>query len=133
MKCLIVDDYLENRQLLFGFLQAYGKCDMAVHGGEAVDLFADALESGEPYDLVLLDIMMPEMNGQVALQQMRSLEKEYGMIGANEAVIIMVTALDSPWAATDAFFKGYCTDYLTKPITKQILIEKLLEYRIIIF
>jgi two-component system chemotaxis response regulator CheY len=46
-------------------------------------------------------------------------------------VIIMVTADSSPDAVTQAFFKGYCTDFMAKPITRQAMLDKLREYKLI--
>ncbi len=131
MKILIVDDILENRRLLHGILSSFGHCDMAGNGVEAVELVEAALAEESPYNLILLDIMMPKMDGLAALQAMRAKEEEYGVKGSRESVIIMVTADGSPDSATQAFFKGYCTDYLVKPITRQVLLDKLKEYKLI--
>ncbi|MBF0153020.1 MAG: response regulator [Magnetococcales bacterium] len=132
MKCLIVDDVIENRRLLHTILLPCGPCDMAIDGLEAVKFVEAALDEQEPYDLILLDIMMPKLDGQSALIKIRALEKEHGITGAHESVIIMVTANDSPLAAIEAFFKGYCTDYLMKPITRQSLMDKLKEYGLVL-
>ncbi|MEO5355588.1 MAG: response regulator, partial [Magnetococcus sp. XQGC-1] len=63
MKILVVDDMVENRMLLSGFLSEFGQCDMAVNGVEAVELVEAALAEEMPYNLILLDIMMPKMDG----------------------------------------------------------------------
>ncbi|MBF0175659.1 MAG: response regulator [Magnetococcales bacterium] len=131
MKCLIVDDVLENRKLLHGILSPLFSCDLAVDGLEAIRFVEMALESGEPYDVIFLDIMMPRLDGQSALIKIREMEKERGLEGSRESVVIMVTANDSPLAALEAYFKGYCTDYLLKPITRQTLLDKLREYRLV--
>ncbi|MBF0134799.1 MAG: response regulator [Magnetococcus sp. DMHC-1] len=132
MKCLIVDDVLENRRLLHGILSPFALCDMATDGAEAIKFVETSLDEEKPYDLILLDIMMPNVDGLDALLKIRAMEREYGMTGPREAVIIMVTANDSPLAAIEAFFKGYCTDYLTKPITRQALLDKLHEYGLVL-
>ncbi|MBF0583068.1 MAG: response regulator, partial [Magnetococcales bacterium] len=90
-----------------------------------------ALESEEPYELILLDVMMPKMDGQTALQAIRAKEQEHGRVGVKESVILMVTADNSPETVTRAFFDGYCTDFLAKPITRQVLMNKLREYHLI--
>nr|CRH05896.1 putative response regulator receiver domain protein (CheY-like) [Candidatus Magnetococcus massalia] len=131
MKGLIVDDLLENRKLLNDYLQNRIPCDLTSNGPDALDLFQDALADGDPYQLVLLDIMMPEMDGQEVLLKMRALESQHGQSGPNEAIIIMVTAADSPRHVLDSFFKGGCSDYLEKPVTRQTLLETLAEYRLL--
>ncbi|MBF0125386.1 MAG: response regulator [Magnetococcales bacterium] len=131
MRTLIVDDTLDNRRLLWDILKPFGPCDMASNGIDALNLIEVAMDEGEPYDLVLLDIMMPKMDGQEALQRIRALEQQRGRVGPKEAVIFMVTANDSPREAAAAFFKGYCSDYLTKPILRRTLLDKLQEYQLI--
>ncbi|MBF0158081.1 MAG: response regulator [Magnetococcales bacterium] len=131
MKILIVDDILENRKLLQDLLKPYGSCDMAADGVEALTFVEAAIDEEEPYDLILLDVMMPRMDGQLALEKIRTLEQERGLSGAGESIIFMVTANDSPRQAASAFFKGYCTDYLMKPVMRQVLLDKMREYRLI--
>lgn len=131
MKILIVDDMIENRVLLNSILSSFGPCDVAANGVEAVELVEAALAEERPYHLILLDVMMPKQDGLSALQVMRKREQEYGLTGVQESVILMVTADSSPDTVTRAFFKGYCTDFLVKPITRQVLLDKLKEYKLI--
>ncbi|MEO5362148.1 MAG: response regulator [Magnetococcus sp. DMHC-8] len=128
MKILIVDDLVGNRMMLSTILAPLGHYDVATDGVEALEWVEAALTEGKPYDLIMLDIMMPNMDGQTALQAIRAREQEYH---SKEAVIIMVSADTSPDAVTQAFFKGYCTDYLAKPITRQMVLDKLKEYGLI--
>ncbi len=128
MRVLIVDDLLENRKLLRDILRKFAECEVASSGEEALELFSMELEDGDPFDLVLLDIMMPGMDGQETLKQMRAVEEGLQIRGTEEAVIIMVTAMDSPQAVTAAFFQGKCTDYIAKPINREKLMDKLGEY-----
>ncbi|HEX7501078.1 MAG TPA: response regulator, partial [Polyangia bacterium] len=74
MRILIVEDDMTSRILLRKMLEPFGSCDMAVNGKEAVEAFRQAQEADEPYALVCLDIMMPELDGQEALQAMRAQE-----------------------------------------------------------
>ncbi|MCA1987263.1 MAG: response regulator, partial [Desulfovibrio sp.] len=66
MRVLIVEDDFTSRKLMQTILSPYGDCDVAVNGREAVEAFQNALNSAKPYDLVCMDIMMPEMDGQEA-------------------------------------------------------------------
>ena len=131
MNTLVVDDLFHNRKQLRDILKPYGHCDTADNGQQAVDLFESALEEGEPYDLVLLDIQMPEMDGQEALKRMRQIEKEYDVAPKNESIIIMVTAVDAETEVAEAFELGGCTDYLNKPISGGKLLVKLSEHGLI--
>ena len=134
MKTLIVDDEGANRELLKYILQPYGECIKAEDGVEGVALFKTHLDSGKPFDLVLLDIMMPNMDGQEALLKIRRMEKEVYGISLNSkdySFIIMQTALDDPKHLVNAYFKGKCNGYITKPITREVLLEKLKKHNLI--
>ena len=128
MRILVVDDEPHNRTLLQHMLKALGECDLAVDGREAVEAFIMAFEEQHPYDLILLDIMMPEMNGQDALKSIRVFEQDKNVPGNQETVVFMVSALDTEMQVVEAFFKGHCTDYITKPINRDLLFSKIKEY-----
>ena len=116
-KVLIVEDDFLSRQLLFEMLkQHFDTCHMAINGREAVDAFCRSLDEQAPYDLICLDIMMPEMDGQTALQEIRKIEKAKSVGGKDMVKVLMTTALDGPKDVMGAFIKGSCEGYLTKPI-----------------
>ncbi|MBF0142466.1 MAG: response regulator [Magnetococcales bacterium] len=125
MKVLIADDELANRLLLRDILRSMATCDMVTDGEEAVEIFRTDTMRGAPYDLVLLDIMMPRMDGQQALREIRKAEREAEVPPGQECVVIMVTALDSPKDVVEAFYQGGCTDYLIKPFTRRSLLAKM--------
>ncbi len=121
MKTLIVEDDPTSRFLLEQILSPYGPCAFAVNGKEAVEAYIKAMEAQDPYDLICLDIMMPEMDGQTVVKTIREMEEKQG-IGAHRAVkIIMTTALEDPKNVVQAF-KSLCDFYLIKPINKGKLI-----------
>ena len=124
MKILIVEDDLISRRLLNEILRDYGDCDIVVDGAEAVQAFDLAWEEGQPYDLICLDIMMPKVDGQQALRQIRDREKELGIRGSSEVKVIMLTALGDPSSVINAFYHGGATSYLVKPIDRQKLIQE---------
>lgn len=117
MKILLAEDDYVTRKFMTDFLSKYGECDVTVDGMEAVDAFMMALEDGEPYDLVCLDIMMPVMDGYQALMGIRNLEKERNITGNDGCKIIMTTALNEEKNVKMAFDLG-CTIYSGKPIDK---------------
>jgi two-component system, chemotaxis family, chemotaxis protein CheY len=123
MKCLIVDDNFVARKLLLRFLSEIGICDIAVDGREAVDAFKDALRGGDRYDLICLDIMMPQMDGHQVLKAMRKYEEANDIYGHDGVKIIMITALDTPKHIVNAFREG-CEAYIVKPVRKTKLFEE---------
>lgn len=104
---------------------------MVGNGREGLEFFKSGISEGAPYDLVLLDIMMPGMDGHDVLKEMRKFEQEQEIQGQNEVVIFMVTAMDSPRSVLKSFFKGGCTDFIAKPVTEDILLEKMRENKLI--
>lgn len=131
MRILIVEDDFASRVVMQKFLSPYGQCDVVVNGREAVQAFTLALEEGVPYDLICLDIMMPEMNGQEALKVIRRLESENGINKKTQVKIVMMTALDTPKDVIEAYYKGDCTSYLVKPILRKKLLDLLQDYKLI--
>ena len=117
MKILLAEDDFVTRKYMVSFLSKYGECDVTVDGMEAVDAFMMALEDGEPYDLICLDIMMPVMDGYQALVGIRNLEMERNIPEEDAVKVIMTTALNDEANVKMAFELG-CTVYSGKPIDK---------------
>ena len=124
MKTLIVEDDFTSRLLLLEIMKSHGPLHVAVNGREAVEAVRSALEAKAPYDLICLDIMMPEMDGQQALRMIREHEEARGILSSNGAKIVMTTAL-SDLRNVSAAFGGLCDAYLVKPIEKYKLLEEL--------
>ncbi len=132
MKILIAEDDFVNRQILTSILSEYGSIEVAVNGLEAVQACRIALDEGAPYDLILMDIIMPHLSGQEALEHVRAMERERG-IGAHEAMkVIMITSLDDPKNVSVAFYKGEALSYIVKPIDKGLLLQEIKKLRLIV-
>jgi two-component system chemotaxis response regulator CheY len=114
VKSLIVDDELTSRELLTMILKAYGPVDAAADGMEGLKAFNLALDR-EPFDLIMLDIMLPRMDGQQVLKAIRRIEQERGVVGLEQVKIVMISALGDFSNVSQAFASA-CTSYLTKPI-----------------
>lgn len=126
MKILIADDEFTSRERLKALLSQLCDADMGIaeNGQEAVDIFYSALENGSPYELVFLDIMMPEMDGHEALSEMRIREQQWDVPINSLSKIVMTTALSDSRNVMGAF-REQCDGYLVKPVQKDDL-EKIL-------
>ena len=131
MKTLIVEDEFTCRMLLQEQLEAYGPVHTAVNGLEALEAVRRALDAGEPYDLVCMDIMMPELDGQAAVARIRELEKEKGFVYPDGARIVMTTALDDVKTVSKSF-GNLCDAYLVKPIHRDDLIAELQKLNLVV-
>jgi CheY-like chemotaxis protein len=72
----IVDDDSVSRQILIKLLSQYAECHEAKNGLEALSIYRKGWEDWAPFDLLTLDISMPEMDGKKVLQTIRALENE---------------------------------------------------------
>ena len=124
MKTLIAEDDFTSRLLLITLLKSYGQIDIAMNGKEAVEAVRLAIDADKPYDLICLDIMMPEMDGQQALKVIRTLEETHGILLSHGVKVVMTTALDD-LKNVGAAYHSLCDAYLTKPIHKAKLLEEL--------
>lgn len=121
MNILIVEDQYYSRMVLQKMMKSYGICHEAIDGEEAVLAFRRAWTKGSPYDLVLLDIMMPEMDGLEALEQIRDFEKSQGVPDSEKVRVIMLTALGDKENVQRAMYDGGADAYLVKPVNVQKL------------
>lgn len=115
MKALVVDDDLTTRIVLQEILAPYAEVHSSVDGTEAVEACTRALECGNPYDLVCLDLNMPIMGGLEALKLIRQEEERHGHIRPHGAKFVIATAA-AGHASISLAFRELCDAYLLKPI-----------------
>ena len=120
MKILIVEDDFASRYLMQTILKKYGPCDVATNGIEAVMMFNMSISEGDKYDLICLDINMPEMDGKETLKQIRYIESQNGIEGLDGTKIIMTTAYGDSENVIFSF-TNQCDAYLIKPIVAEKL------------
>lgn len=115
-KVLLVDDDRINNRILKRLLKIYGiELDTCERGIECID----KINNGEQYDLILMDIMMPDINGIDTLKKLKS-NKNFN------TKVIALTA-DALSTSKNKYLKEGFTDYLAKPFKKEELEEKLKE------
>ncbi|MBE0647360.1 MAG: response regulator [Bacteroidales bacterium] len=119
---LVVEDNFINQRLIVASLTRVGhKVDSASDGQIAVDKFKD-----NTYDAILMDIMMPTMDGVTACKLIREMEKERIASGAKRIKIIAVTAnaFDDD---RDTFLDAGMDEIMNKPIDIEVLQRMLYE------
>src|SRR5579883_1733461 len=100
------------------------------HDVHADQLVGVALDQSDPYQLICMDIMMPEMDGIHALKEIRALEESKGVPPSGASRIFMTTALDDVKEVIRAF-KGLCDSYLIKPIETNQLLAQLHQFELL--
>lgn len=119
MRILVADDDFANRRFLEKILSSYGDVVTVDNGMSAVDEAAGAMEDGQLFDLICLDIMMTKLDGYKTLEAIRKAENKYQLSSDERAVVIMISALDE--VALDNI--KVCNDY-DAYICKPIIVEK---------
>jgi two-component system chemotaxis response regulator CheY len=113
MKSLVAEDDATNRKLLKAFLSRYGQCEIAIDGKEAVHAVLLAMQSHHEYDVVCMDLRMPQMDGQEAIREIRKLEAERRV---SKPAKIIVTTIHTDTENITGALLGRCDAYLVKPI-----------------
>ena len=124
-RALIVDDSRYQRYLIIQALGDRFTPDEAANGREALALFQVSLEAGPAYDLIVMDILMPELSGHDALAGIRRTEAQAGIDEARRTPAVMLSSLDDPGNMLRAQFESGAQAFVTKPFTPQTLLEAL--------
>ena len=112
---LLCEDYPTNQRVAIAYLQMAGhKVDLAENGNLAVDMF-----NKQKFDLILMDVQMPVLDGREATQKIREIEQKRGL--ARTPIVAMTAhAMDGD---RDKCIESGMDDYVTKPLTKNTFLE----------
>ena len=124
MKILIVDDEMVSRRKMEIIMREYGECQAVENGNAAIRAFTEAIEAGTPFDLITLDISLPDMEGTMVLKMFRELEKGNAIPEDRRVKVLMVTAHGEQETVMSSISAG-CDDYIKKPFTLERITRKL--------
>ena len=126
MKILIVDDDPTFRTLLKKLLERLGLYyyDFAIDGQNAIDSFTERLDGGEPYDLIFLDVNMPNKDGIVTIQEIRSIERSR-KIRTNNCVKVIITTSTTDDTVLSSAYEALCDGYVVKPYDQSTIAYQL--------
>src|SRR5579862_7414898 len=112
LRVLLCDDNTINQKVAVRILQQLGyEPDLAANGKEALE----ALDR-KPYDLVFMDVMMPEMDGLEATRMIRKLDASGGSVNFNSHIIIIAMTAQAMQSDREKCIEAGMDDYLDKPI-----------------
>ena len=121
-RVLAVDDNQVNQTLLQGWLKSVGAAVTQAFDGEA----AVAAVIAEPFDIVLMDISMPVMNGLDATRAIRALAASKGLDSARFASVpILGVSAHAMSGDREACIAAGMNGYVTKPIKRDVLFERM--------
>jgi len=129
MKSLIVEDDFTSRIILNDVFAKYGPSHSASNGKEAFEAFSAALLAKDPYHIICLDIVLPDINGSIILKKIRNFEKANSIKNENAVKIIMTTSIGSKDMVLKALKYG-CNAYMVKPIQVKNLLEHLQNFKL---
>ncbi|HAQ21063.1 MAG TPA: response regulator [Prolixibacteraceae bacterium] len=112
---LAEDDKINQRIMILTFRHMGVKCDIASNGKEALEMYQQNL-----YNLILMDMQMPVMNGLEASRQIRAFEKETGQI--NRVFIVALTGNDISDKKEECLEAGM-DDFMEKPLQDKLFVE----------
>lgn len=124
-RVLIVDDSRYQRYLIIQALSGRFTPTEAADGREALLRFQEALDQGDTFDLIVMDILMPVLSGHDALAGIRRLENERNIPDKQRTPAVMLSSLDDPVNMVRAQFESGAQAFVAKPFTAQTLLEAL--------
>ncbi len=117
-RILLVEDGSDNRRLISYMLEKVGfRVSHAEHGAEGVEQALAAREAGEPFDLVLMDMQMPVLDGYAATRALR---------GEGFGLPIVALTAHAMKGERERCLEAGCDEYATKPIDRRNLVRTIL-------
>ena len=124
MRILVVDDELVSRMKMQKILEGLGDVRCAENGPDAIGAFKHAWEDGDPFQLIMLDISMPGMDGTEVLLEIKEFEQSTMAPADRQARVLMVTAQTDRNSVVTCVQAG-CDGYIVKPFNRESVFEKL--------
>lgn len=121
MNFLVIEDEMTALIKMKALLSAYGDGAGVTNGYQALEQCAAAIKKGTPFDLVTIDIGLPNVSGLQVLQAINKLEADHQIPASKK---IMVTASGTKNNLVKAASSG-CNGFMVKPVKKDTLEEKM--------
>ncbi|MDQ3509688.1 MAG: PAS domain S-box protein [Actinomycetota bacterium] len=119
LKVLVVDDNETNRRILSRQISPWGmRHEAAEDGAGALHLLRSAADAGDPFDIAVIDMHMPGMDGMQLAQTIKGDSK------TSQTLLVMLTSLGQREGSEDARLAGISA-YLTKPVKQSELFDAL--------
>lgn len=127
MRSLVIDDEFVALTKMASLLASLGECDAATNGQQALELFLKAFKDRRPYDLIAIDINLPNINGICLLNRFQAEERMRNGLRSRKLIV----SADSSVSNVRAALASHCDAFLVKPVKRATLIEKLVSFRLL--
>ncbi len=125
MKFLFVDDDDSILIFLKECLSPYALCVCAQNGTEAVSAFHRAIQEEQPFSAVFMDILMPDMDGNRVVRELRNEESALGIPESDRFKLVMISVCTDTKNVSESFFSGMADAYIPKPLRPDVLLREL--------
>lgn len=122
MRTLIVEDVHFLALILERILEPYSKIDYAQNGGIAIEKYTKAFTKGRAYDLICLDLLLPEIDGFEVLRSIRQFEDDFNLPPEKRAKVVVISTFNDRKTVTKARKAG-CDSYIAKPFSKDKVLK----------
>ncbi len=122
MKILIVDDDPTTSKSLEGLPMDISECHALRRGDAAVRAVRNALKHRDPFDLITIDIALPDMDGTKVALEIRKLEKDMEVPKERAAFIMIITAHADEGTVRTSFSAG-CNAFVVKPFKNETIVN----------
>lgn len=123
MRILVIDDDFVSLQKMAVLLGEYGTCDQAQSAKQAMEMLKLSKKKHTPYDLMMIDINLPDVNG---LDLMRLIDQKERSLNLGRARKVVVTS-ESTVANVQTAHRYKCDSFIVKPVTPDIIRKKMIE------
>ncbi len=130
IRALIVEDVFLIQRVIERFIEPYGTFRVSNNGRSALKEYAEYFFNGDAFNLVCLDIYLPEVNGLEVLKHIRDFEKEIRLSEEERSKIIIISSVTHPGTIQQAYDLG-CDYYITKPFSKDDILKALKKLKLI--
>jgi two-component system chemotaxis response regulator CheY len=124
IRILVLEDDPVSGKLITNYLEPYGDCDLVTDGKSAVEFFQKAIQTDDRYQLIFVDIMVPEIQGHDVVRMIREMEQNENIPFEKRAKVIITSSLSDAENIIESF-KAAGDSYLIKPIRKTKLINEI--------
>ncbi len=131
LKTLIIDDHPASIAILKNMLTDICECFVATRGQKGIELFEYAQNNGLPFQVVLLDIIMPGLDGIETLKRIRKIELSHREAHPSDPPmepvrIIMQTSSEDPQDFLASHLEGKCSGFINKPYSRDAIMDEVL-------
>jgi len=120
-RVLLVDDDKVTRKLIIEILKDKAQCVEAINGIDALEIYNESLQNKAPFDVMLLDILMPDIYGVEVYHIIRTRERTEGISSKERIPIVMITAFANMFRSH--LDDGTSNAFIEKPITAEKIIS----------